>query len=138
MIRHSLKVCAVVVAIPSMAAAQDYITFQSPTGNIQCGLYRDGAGASVRCDMSQLTPSYTKRPAGCEFDFGSSFALNAVGKGILACVSDPAGGPNSPVLGYGQAVSLGGISCVSAKTGMTCTNGDGHGFSISKAKQKLY
>ena len=39
---------------------------------------------------------------------------------------------------YGEAVSLGGISCVSAKTGMTCTNAEGHGFSVAKAKQKLF
>ena len=133
-----LHVISLAFVLPSAAAAQDYISFQSPTGNIQCGLYRDAGGASVRCDMSALTPSYSRAPAGCEFDWGSSFALNSVGKGILACVSDPAGGPDSQVLGYGQAVSLGGISCVSAKTGMTCTNAEGHGFSISKSKQRLY
>jgi hypothetical protein len=25
-----------------------------------------------------------------------------------------------------------------AKTGMTCTNAEGHGFSVAKAKQKLF
>ena len=138
MLRTFLHATLGLLLATSAAVAADYITFQSPTGNIQCGLYKDGAGATVRCDMSQLTPSYTKAPAGCEFDWGSSFALNSTGKGILACVSDPAGGPDSPVLGYGQAVSMGGISCVSAKTGMTCTNAAGHGFAISKAKQRLY
>ncbi|MES2916214.1 MAG: DUF6636 domain-containing protein [Pseudomonadota bacterium] len=44
----------------------------------------------------------------------------------------------NPVLPYGEAVSLGGISCVSARTGMTCTNRDGHGFSVAKAIQKLF
>ena len=136
--RRFLKVLVAGCLTASAAVAQDYITFQSPTGNIQCGLYRDDGGATVRCDMSQLTPSYRQRPEGCEFDWGSSFAVSSVGKGILACVSDPAGGPDSAVLGYGEAVSMGGISCVSAKTGMTCTNAAGHGFSISKAKQRLY
>jgi hypothetical protein len=42
------------------------------------------------------------------------------------------------VLRYGEAVTLGGISCVSAKTGMTCTNAEGHGFSVAKAKQRLF
>lgn len=132
-----MKVMAFFCVLATPAAA-DYIEFKSPTGNIQCAIYSDRAGASVRCDMSELVPSYTRRPAGCEYDWGSSFAVDAVGKGYLACVSDAVAGPSSQVLGYGQAVSLGGISCVSAKTGMTCTNGDGHGFSISKAKQKLY
>lgn len=88
--------------------------------------------------MSALTPSYTKRPAGCEFDWGSSFAVNDTGKGMLACVSDPAASSAAGILPYGEAVSLGGISCVSAKTGMTCTNAEGHGFQIAKAKQRLY
>lgn len=120
------------------SASAGYVEFRSPTGNIQCAIYSDAQGASARCDMSELVPSYTRRPAGCEFDWGSSFAVNDTGKGILACVSDAVSGPRAPVLGYGDSVSLGGISCVSAKTGMTCTNGDGHGFSISKASQKLY
>ena len=41
-------------------------------------------------------------------------------------------------LGYGQEVSLGGITCTSAKTGMTCKNEGGHGFSVARARQKLF
>jgi hypothetical protein len=120
------------------AAASEYIEFRSPTGNISCGLYSDGAESSVRCDMASLVPSYTAPPPDCEFDWGSSFAVSKTGKGVLACVSDPAASPDAVVLPYGEAISFGGISCVSAKTGMTCTNAEGHGFSISKAKQRLY
>lgn len=132
----SILFAALLLAGP--ACADDYIGFQSPTGNIQCGLYRGDQGASVRCDLMQLTPSYTKQPQDCEFDWGSSFAVDDKGKGYVACVSDAVGDPANGVLPYGEAVSLGGISCVSAKTGMTCTNGEGHGFTISKAKQKVY
>jgi hypothetical protein len=120
------------------ALADDYIGFQSPTGNIQCAIWRGDQGASVRCDLMALTPSFTKQPADCEFDWGSSFAVDDRGKGYVACVSDAVGDPANAVLGYGQAVSLGGISCVSAKTGMTCTNAAGHGFAVSKSKQRVY
>ena len=41
-------------------------------------------------------------------------------------------------LGYGEAVTLGAFTCRSEKTGMTCTNGLGHGFSIAKAQQRLF
>ena len=134
-----MRLLAVLLAISAgPALADDYIAFQSPTGNIHCGLYEGDGGASVRCDLMQLTPTYRTAPAGCEFDWGSSFGLDARGTGYLACVSDAVADPGNPVLGYGQAVSLGGISCVSAKTGMTCTNADGHGFSIAKAQQRLY
>ena len=119
-------------------AAADIVEFRSPTGNINCMIYSDPSGATARCDLSDLVPSYTKRPAGCEFDWGSSFAVEDRGKGYLACVSDAVGGPGASVLRYGQAISLGGISCVSAETGITCTNAKGHGFAVSKAQQKLF
>ncbi|MFN5995483.1 MAG: DUF6636 domain-containing protein [Paracoccaceae bacterium] len=124
--------------LSSPAAAQDYLGFQSPTGNIHCAMYIWEGAAEARCDLREYTPSYTKRPAGCDLDWGMAFAVGASGKGALACVGDTVQDPGNPVLPYGEAVSLGGISCVSAKTGMTCTNGDGHGFSVAKAKQKLF
>jgi hypothetical protein len=67
-----------------------------------------------------------------------AFGVAASGKGELLCVGDTVQDPGNPVLPYGEAVSLGGISCVSAKNGMTCTNAEGHGFSVAKAKQKLF
>ncbi len=129
--------CAVLF-LAAPALADDYISFQSPTGNIHCGLYSGDRGASVRCDLLEFTPSYTRPPADCDFDWGASFGVNDHGKGYLACVSDAVFDPRNGVLPYGEAVSLGGISCVSAKTGMTCTNGEGHGFSVARAKQKLF
>ena len=120
------------------ALAQDYIGFQSPTGNIHCALYVWEGGTEARCDLRALTPSYRKAPAGCDLDWGSAFAVPARGKSYLVCAGDTVQDPGNPVLPYGQAVSLGGISCVSAKTGVTCTNAEGHGFSVAKAKQKLF
>ena len=120
------------------ALADEYIGFRSPTGNIHCALYDFDGGAEARCDLRELAPSYRKAPAGCDLDWGSAFAVPADGKGYLVCAGDTVMDPRNPVLGYGQAVSLGGISCVSAKTGMTCTNAAGHGFSVAKAKQKLF
>jgi hypothetical protein len=128
-----------VLASGGPGLADDYIGFQSPTGNIHCGLYMADDGHSfVRCDLMELTQSYTRQPAGCEFDWGFAFGVETVGKGYLACVSDAVADPGNPVLPYGEAVSGGGISCVSAKTGMTCTNGDGHGFSVARAKQSIF
>ncbi len=133
-----LACLAVLFGTASAAMADDYVGFRSPTGNIHCALYTWEGGTEARCDLRELTPSYKKPPAGCEFDWGHSFAVGGRGKGYLACVSDAVFDPGNPVLGYGQAVSLGGISCVSAKTGITCTNAEGHGFSVAKAKQKLF
>jgi hypothetical protein len=126
------------LSLTQPAAAQDYVSFQSPTGNIHCAIYTYDGGAEARCDLIELVQSYTKRPTGCDLDWGSAFAVGQAGKGVLACVGDTAVNPGSPVLPYGEAMSVGGISCVSAKTGMTCTNAEGHGFSVAKAKQKLF
>ena len=120
------------------AFADDYFGFRSPTGNIHCAMYTFDGRAEARCDLRSYTPSYTKRPAGCEQDWGMAFGVGSAGKGELLCVGDTVQDPGNPVLPYGEAVSLGGISCVSSKTGMTCTNAEGHGFSVAKAKQKLF
>lgn len=120
------------------ALADDYFGFQSPTGNIHCAMYTFDGRTEARCDLRSYTPSYSKRPAGCEQDWGMAFGVGAAGKGELLCVGDTVQDPGNPVLPYGEAVSLGGISCVSAKTGMTCSNAEGHGFSVAKAKQRLF
>jgi hypothetical protein len=131
-------VLPVILLAGSPALADEYFGFQSPTGNIHCAMYRFNGEAEARCDLRDYTPSYTKRPTGCDLDWGMAFAVGASGKGVLACVGDTVQNPGNPVLPYGEAASLGGISCVSAKTGMTCTNADGHGFSVARAKQKLF
>ena len=133
-----MKAIAVLLVLGGPAAADDYLGFRSPTGNIHCAMYSWNGGAEARCDVIELTPTYRKAPAGCDLDWGHSFAGDNTGKGVLACVGDTVQDPRNPVLPYGQALSLGGISCVSAKTGITCTNAAGHGFSVAKAKQKLF
>jgi hypothetical protein len=137
--RYFMRIWAIVpVILGGAAQADDLIGFQSPTGNIHCSIYTWERNAEARCDLRELIPSYTTRPAACDLDWGSVFVVGRTGKGLLACVGDTAQNPSNPVLGYGEAVSLGGISCVSAKTGMTCTNAEGHGFSVAKAKQRLF
>lgn len=131
-----LHAAAITVAGPALA--DDYVAFQSPTGNIHCAIYTWDNGAEARCDLRALTPSYTRRPAGCDLDWGSYFAVGATGRGVLACVGDTVIDPRNAVLPYGEAVSMGGISCVSAKTGITCTNAAGNGFKVAKGSQKLF
>lgn len=128
----------VLCAFASPAFADDFVQFHTPSGNIHCAI-STGQWTNVRCDMFELTPSFPDQPAWCEFDWGSSFSLDLDGqKGEVACVSDTVADPAGPVLGYGDSISLGGFTCLSEKTGMTCTNPDGHGFTLSKARQRLY
>ena len=127
------------LVLANPAFADDALLFfRAPSGNINC-LIALGEYAEARCDMIQLTPSYTKAPADCDLDWGSSFAIGLSDrKGKLACVGDTVIDQRATVLGYGQTLSLGGFACRSEKTGMTCTNPAGHGFSIAKAMQTLF
>ncbi|MCF8511452.1 MAG: hypothetical protein K9G43_08405 [Rhodobacteraceae bacterium] len=119
--------------------ADEQITFHTPSGNILCALSAGTNYATASCYMFQMTTqSYARPPADCEFDWGNSFSVTASGKGKMDCYSDFPFDGSGLELGYGQKISLGGITCHSAKTGMTCVNAAGHGFAIAKAKQELF
>jgi hypothetical protein len=126
-----MKTFAALIALATTpACADDLLFFRSPTGNIN---------AAARCDLIELTPSFTTPPPGCDLDWGRAFSISPSDrKGQLACVGDTVIDPNAITLSYGETLSLGSLSCTSEKTGMTCTNPAGHGFTISKAKQSLF
>jgi len=133
-----MKALLPLLLLASPAAADEFLQFQSPTGNIHCYI-ATGDYAEVRCDMIELTPTYRQAPQGCDMDWGAYFTVGLSSrKGALACVGDTAINPDSVVLGYGKSIQLGGFECSSEKTGMTCTNPGGHGFTLSKAKQRLF
>lgn len=137
--RAALGLAVVMSIHPVYADDMGYVAFTSPSGNILCGIF-EGDFPGARCDMSSLTPSYTRRPADCDLEWGSSFFIGSgEAKGEVACVGDIVANPeDATVLPYGRSVNLAGITCRSEKTGVTCTNASGHGFTLSKAKQRLY
>lgn len=114
--------------------------FQSPTGNIHC-LYipaADGEQGWLRCDMLEGEQSYKRPPQDCELDWGLSFYVGDRGEAGLTCHGDTVQNPTGAVLGYGSKVQYGSISCEVEKTGVTCKNRQGHGFSLSRARQKIF
>jgi hypothetical protein len=54
------------------------------------------------------------------------------------CAGDTVMDPNAAVLDYGHSVVSDGITCTSAKSGMTCKNAEGHGFTVARAKQQAF
>jgi hypothetical protein len=134
-----MKALTVLIAlVTTPAVADDLLFFRSPTGNINC-LIATGDYAAARCDMIELTVNFTTPPPDCDLDWGHAFSIGpAAPKGQLACVGDTVIEQTAITLDYGETLSLGDLSCTSAKTGMTCTNPAGHGFTISKAKQTLF
>lgn len=127
--------------IASPAAAMDLQSFRSPSDNIHCMFITDDEGrSSVECELRSRanTRPARPRPADCDLEWGSRFALDATGKAGMVCHGDTIVDPSAPVVSYGEQLSAGGITCQSAETGMTCKNGKGRGFSLSRAKQTLF
>lgn len=118
------------------------VGFRSPSGRILCAV-RDSDGAdpgSARCDVLDNTWKNPPKPADCELDWGSSVEVTqGAGKARFACVGDVATDGPAP-LGYGRAVLVGSILCISRTTGVECLTVDGsnHGFRVSRAAYKLY
>ena len=120
------------------AAQRDDVYFQTPTGNISCVAVSE-QGGFVRCDMKQLKQTYTKQPDDCELDWGTAFGIASDGKsGEVICHGDTLFGTEPRKLEYGKMLEVGGIQCLSEKTGLTCKNSAGHGFTLSKARQKVF
>jgi hypothetical protein len=122
------------------ATARDLEEFRSPTGNIVCG-FRDVDGIqAVRCDIIERSNSkpVVQMPADCDLDWGNMFVVGRDGEAGLECAGDLAASSESPVLAYDAVTKRYGITCMSQKAGLTCINGDGHGFTLSRARQKLF
>jgi Family of unknown function (DUF6636) len=128
----------------SPALAQEPQGFRTPSNNIHCLIEEwkadDGKPKSqLRCDVAQLTGPIPPKPADCEFDWGQAYAIPGAGlAGQRLCYSDTVMNPEYLVLPYGAAWQRGGYTCKSETSGLTCVNGLGHGFALSKRTQRLF
>lgn len=112
-------------------------TFESPSRNIGC-VVLDG---TARCDINHRDWSPPPHPSSCPpvVDFGQGLEVYGSKPGTFVCAGDTAMDPSAPVLPYGSESVEGKFRCVSARTGMTCTNtATGHGFSISIQSYRLF
>jgi hypothetical protein len=111
--------------------------FQSPTGGIRCQFIApENTRASLRCDVNtdnRLPP----RPKGCKGDWGWNFRMSARGAAQQECVFDSFDSSGS-TLRYGATYGERGIACTSRPVGMRCLNADGHGFELSRERQRTF
>lgn len=126
-----------IAGVYEMPAESSYVYFQTPSGNIGCAIW-PGKDSYVRCDMKELQPTYQDKPSDCDFSWGSAFELTTTGSGEVICFNDTSINADAPKVEYGKAFELGSFRCLSEKTGLTCKNTRGHGFSLSKARQKVF
>lgn len=105
------------------------VYFHSPSGNIGCGVSRQGA----RCDIAEHDWKTPRKPNSCKFDWGYGLTVGKHGDGSFFCGSDSVLDLGSS-LGYGKSIRRGRFKCVSRTDGMRCVNvRNKHGFKLSRA-----
>jgi hypothetical protein len=92
----------------------------------------------VRCDLAGVDHP-KPRPESCNLEYGDSFALADHGRGFRVCHGDTARDPKALVLDYGEKKRIGPFTCKVRRTrGMRCTSRRGHGFGVSRERQRLW
>ncbi|MBL8701490.1 MAG: hypothetical protein JNK67_24135 [Alphaproteobacteria bacterium] len=111
------------------------VAFRSPSGNVHCVIdATPGQTATAACELRDYSGPAPVKPADCELDWVAGASLDAKGAvALFACQGDTIQDPRSRSLEYGAAITLGGITCSSATTGITCKLGSGRGFLVSRA-----
>ena len=118
------------------ASATKY--FASPSKSIGCLYGRFDGVHSLRCDLARVDHP-KPAPASCPLDYGDAFELSVHGKASRLCHGDTAFSPRARVLAYGTTKHFGPFTCrVRRTTGMRCTSPSGHGFRISRQRQRLW
>ena len=147
---------AATITFPATAHADDnYRRFQSPSGDIVCVMVRNhdsndqanyGKGEGT-CQVQY--PAYAAPPpqyvagdgqvGACGLlGWGSQFSLPEGRPPHLDCVGDDLMYPPLPTLEYGQATSLGAITCASEPSAITCTDtSSGRFFRVSRDSYQL-
>jgi hypothetical protein len=113
------------------------VTFQLPSKTIGC-VYSTYAGKNaLRCDIADKSAKRA-RHSDCEQAWGLGFEMNANGNAARACGGDTVLDSSLPVLATGTIWQRGGFTCRLEPTKLTCSNADQHGFSLSRAEQKVF
>jgi hypothetical protein len=123
------------------AGAQDILGAQTPSHNIFCQaspLDQDSPSPVLRCDIQQTTSRPPPAPRSCPLSWGNAFVIDSTGPGHRICHGDTTKNPDDPVIAYGTQWRAYGFTCTSQISGLTCVNGQGHGFSLSRAVQKIF
>ncbi|MFD3510428.1 hypothetical protein [Nocardia sp. NPDC058666] len=117
--------------------------FQSPTGNIKCGVLTM-APHGVGCQLSKTKFITPKLPNCTDAPDRKVAAHLYQGKSEFLCTSQgifigfpPGGKSGGTVLNYGESLTVHGYTCSSSTQGVRCVAG-GHGFAISADDQHIF
>jgi hypothetical protein len=105
--------------------------FLTPSGNIACNVGRLGPAASsprgIACSVYSESDSRGIK----------TWWMRVTGRAQAAHVRANAAS-DYPKLAYGRTYAWHGIRCTSASTGLTCRNSSGHGFFLSRQRQRIF
>jgi len=129
-----------ITAFTTLAMAQDgRVGFRSPSNNIYCIFEEDVGEDDIRCDIMEITNRPPPRPRDCDLDWGESFAIGSKAtSGVRICAGDTVKDDQVPMLPYGKTWQHRGFTCKSEQSGVTCINGKGHGFELSRNAQRVF
>ena len=111
--------------------AETLTAFVLPSKNIWCAMTE----TSATCTILQYTFTTPEVPEGCTGTVGNVLQVTAGDRPSLACVNgEPQGAPaGTTTLDYGQASTVGEMTCHSSTNGATCRhNPTGAGFSVAR------
>ena len=137
--RTSLCILAT-VAIPGATSAVAADGFKMPSGDIVCTVQDPDANLAgeLRCDTRNFRPTKVRPPRDCPLGWGDAYAIGQTGKSERICHGDTIMHEDVMVLPYGMTWQHGPYTCRSQPSGLTCSNVQGHGFSLSKSSQRLF
>jgi hypothetical protein len=110
---------------------QELTAFVLPSGNIWCSMTE----TSATCTIGSSTYVPPTTPPDCAGAVGQVFSVTAAEGATLPCVDAAPPRPDgAAVLEYGQASTIGEMTCYSSKNGATCRHDPtGAGFSVARA-----
>ena len=115
----------------------NFYAFKTPSGKIGCA-YTHGP-TTLRCDTRYPT-RFSRSGHHCqEGDYGQSFEMSPAGRARAICAGDTVlSASGAKTIPYGHSWTIGPYNCASKTTGLTCTNGGGHGWRLSLQQQLLF
>lgn len=117
---------------PTTPADNQALTeFVLPSRNIWCSMTE----TSATCTIGQFSYAAPTPTTACTGTVGSVFSVTAAEGATLPCVDAvPPRPEGATVLEYGQASTIGEMTCSASRNGATCRhNPTGAGFSVAKA-----
>jgi hypothetical protein len=135
-----ITTAAAAISLSAIAHADPpYYEFQSPSGNIHCGVAIGNKGiANAVCTIQQA--SYAGQLCQVPGLNIPQFQVAQVGRpaDMEGCTEASGGWATLPTLDYGQTRSAGAITCGSEPAGVTCTDtSTGHHFFVSADSYQL-